>query len=52
MVTRPKPLWERWIETPRGREQAYRLYLVFMILLNAFILLGLILFFVFLVMRS
>lgn len=48
MVTKPKPLWERWVETPQGREQAYKLYLILMILVNVCIVLGLILFFVFL----
>ncbi len=45
MVTKPQPLWERWMNTPRGRQRAYKLYLVLSVLLNLFILLGLIAFF-------
>lgn len=46
MVTKPKPIWERWLI--KNKEKSLTLYYVLIVLLNAFIVLGLILFFVFL----
>lgn len=47
MVTKPVPIWERWMETPKGRERAYWFAAWGMVLLNLFIALGLILFLIF-----
>lgn len=49
MVTKPKPIWERWASTPKGKERIHQIYYILMISLNVFIVVGLILFFVFLI---
>ncbi|MDD9953481.1 MAG: hypothetical protein OXR66_04030 [Candidatus Woesearchaeota archaeon] len=44
MVTKPVPIWERWMQTAKGREKIYTYYYVAVILVNAFIVIGVMLF--------
>lgn len=51
MVTKPKPIWTRWLESPEGKEKARLISILAILLLNLFIAIGLVLFFIFLLNR-
>lgn len=46
MDPRPQPIWKRWMKDPKKAERLYTAYYITLILVNVFIVLGLILFFV------
>lgn len=44
MVTKPMPVWERWLTDPKNKEKVRLLYISFVVLLNLFIIFGIIMF--------